>query len=157
MVVTDIRISKYDGNTRRYLYFNTTKELQQYFNKNYKFINNCDLGDIGVISDFKVKSNLYNFKTIYNVIDVCEDYTIYKGKDFDNQRKDKRNQNLSIQYTKLVDNINKYKKHCENIKKIYTNGIYSPCYAEAGWSEGTGELKYYKDTLLNFSNTNIFE
>jgi hypothetical protein len=151
---SSIRISLFDGTKRQHLTFATYSDLIDYNNSNYRIFKKCEVGDTTRIESFRATSSLYGFTTVYIVSDVCGDTSIINGGDYDINRNESWNVFKEKQTSRLNSIINKYKNFCRELYNIHANGIYSPCYAEPGWSEGTSRLRELKDLVI--INGNIF-
>ena len=52
--------------------------------------------------------------------------------------------------------VEDYRKFYNEIYRIYTTGIYSPCYAIPGWSEGTWYLNQLRKAFIPKRDTSEF-
>jgi hypothetical protein len=75
---------------------------------------------------------------------------------FDNQRNNERSILTGRQINFLNKTIGEYRAFYNEINRIYVTGIYSPCYAEPGWSENTWYLKSLRDAMIPNKNTAEF-
>ena len=159
---SNVRISFYDiiNRKREYVNFNNIEELREFYNNNYFPYDPCYLGDIVSIEAFDVYSELYNFKTSYNAIDVVGDVKVTPGFDYDVDRNEQRSIYLDRQTSFISNSISDYRRYYDEIYGIYVTGIYSPCYAEPGWSQGTwylGQLRNaFKSAITNATNETNF-
>lgn len=134
---TEIVFSFYDKNKHQFITFENTKAVRSYYTENFRIFEACATGDFGVIEKFRAASNLYNFKTDFRVYDILGKCTVLPGKDFDKNRDAIRDSFKLKQKAKIEDALSDYKEYILKLRKIYIDGIYSPCYAEPGWSQGT--------------------
>jgi len=144
----DTRISFYDRIRREYVNFSSIAQMQSYFDENYLILDNCILGDLVSIETFRVNSNLYDFETNYIATDVVGSYKLTAGSSYDIQRNAQRSNLTSRQISMINNAVDDYLRFYNEIKRIYISGIYSPCYAVPGWSQGTWYLKSLREGLL---------
>jgi hypothetical protein len=153
---TDIKIDFFDRVKHEYVDFANLDEMQLYYDEYYVPINNCFLGDLGGIQLFRATSDTYNFPTSYKAIDVIGNYKLEPGSGFDIQRNQQR-QVLKDRQRDVINNaVSEYRRFYNELRNIYITGIYSPCYAEPGWSENTWYLKSLREALTNSTNTSQF-
>ena len=136
--------------------FSDLDAMQVYYNENYVPLNNCELGTLAGIQFFNSSSNTYNFQTTYKAIDVLGKLQVIQGASFDIQRNDQRNVLKQRQLDFLNKTIQEYLNFYNQLKFIYITGIYSPCYAEPGWSENTWWLKSLRDAIVDSTNQSKF-
>lgn len=132
-----ITISFYDRSKYQYITFKDTKELRKYFAVAFINFPKCKLGNFVSIEKFKINSTLYNFKSNYIVYDVLKSVKIITGKDSDINRNINRDPFITKQKILIEEALKKYIAAIIKLNLIYKGGIYSPCYAEPGWSKGT--------------------
>ena len=156
IVSNTIKIDFFDRTKHEYVNFQTIEEMQSYFTLNYTRIDTCILGDLGSIQSFLSTSNTYNFDINYKVIDVTGNLNIIQGSGFDNQRNSQRKVFKDRQLNLLKNTITEYLNFYREIRGIYLTGIYSPCYAEPGWSENTWYLSSFKNLTLAPNNNSVF-
>ena len=56
----------------------------------------------------------------------------------------------------FLGDLVEYREYFNELKKIYVTGIYSPCYAVPGWSQGTWYLDQLRKTLTASSTVSEF-
>lgn len=152
IVTTGIKLTFWDRLTHEFITFDDVDKMSAYFDVQYKFIDDCTLGALCSIEVFQGTSNLYDFTTQYTASNITGSYKLTAGSQYDRERNDQR----SILTTRQVAFINQaiadYLKFYNEIKRIYVTGIYSPCYALPGWSQGTLHLNKLKLNLLGVAN-----
>ena len=71
-----------------------------------------------------------------------------------------RNSQRKVLTDRQIGFINKaveeYREYFNELKKIYVTGIYSPCYAVTGWSQGPWYLDQLRKTLTASSTVSEF-
>ena len=154
--LADVKIDFFDRTLHEYLDFGDLDAMQLYYNENYVPLNNCELGTLAGIQFFNSSSNTYNFQTTYKAIDVLGQLQVIQGASFDIQRNDQRNVLKQRQLDFLNKTIQEYLNFYNQLKFIYITGIYSPCYAEPGWSENTWWIKSLRDALVDSTNQSKF-
>ncbi len=156
ITTTNIKIDFFNRVKHEYVDFVNLDEMQLYYDEYYVPINNCVLGDLSGIQLFRATSDTYNFPTLYKAIDVIGNYKLEPGSGFDLQRNQQR-QVLKDRQLDVINNaVSEYRRFYNELRNIYINGIYSPCYAEPGWSENTWYLKSLREALTNSTNTSQF-
>jgi hypothetical protein len=105
---------------------------------------------------FEANSNLYDFITEYKAIDVSGQYKLITGTSFDSNRNKQRNIYTTTQTNFINQAVLDYLRFLNEIKNIYVTGIYSPCYAEPGWSQNTRYLKSLREGLISTGNKSRF-
>lgn len=153
---TEIKIDFFDRIRHEYYDFANVAAMQEYWESNYIPIDNCFLGDLGGISFFRSTSDTYNFETNYKAIDVIGNYELVPGAAFDIQRNAQRKVFKERQKNFIDKTVAEYRAFYNELKFIYVTGIYSPCYAEPGWSENTWYLASLRDALAGVSNSSQF-
>lgn len=142
IAVSKIRIGFFDiaNNKSSYTDFNSIDEMELFYQTNYVPFDPCFVGDLTSIEVFVGASDLYGFTIEYRGEDLTKNFKLTTGSSFDIQR----NKQRKIFTTRQINFINRavedYQKFWAEISRIYTTGIYSICYAEPGWSEGTWYL-----------------
>ena len=159
LCLSNITLGFYDIIKRKHTYqkFSNESDLIKIFNQ--KYINkaaNCKTGNIVSIKSFDATSDIYNFNTAYRVIDVSESYQLIPLSSYDTQRNSNRKPFKDRQINLIKITISEYLKFFSEINNIYESGIYSPCYAEPGWSENTSWFVFLKDSLNNISKDYLF-
>lgn len=163
VIAKNIKIDFFDRVRHEFIDFTTVDEMLSYFTENYTPINNCFLGDLGAIQFFLCDSNTFNFDISYKVIDVTGNLRIIQDTPFDAQRDIQRGNIKQRQLNLINQAVKDYLAFFNEIKRIYVTGIYSPCYAEPGWSENTWLIRSLKDAFISskssaefpYTNTNI--
>lgn len=156
IVATDIKIDFFDRNRHEFVDFSTIDNMISFFGENYIPIDTCFLGDLGAIQFFRAVSDTYNFEISYKMIDVSNKVTIIQETTFDNQRNQQRQVFKDRQLTFIKQTINEYVNFLNEIRAIYATGIYSPCYAEPGWSQNTWYLKSLRESFISPRNSSQF-
>lgn len=156
VVSNTIKIDFFDRVKHEYTNFATIEDMQSYFNLNYIPIDNCALGDLVSIQTFLSISNTYNFDINYKISDVVGNLVINQSSGFDIQRNSQRAVFKERQLNLVKNTIGEYLSFYNEIKKIYTTGIYSPCYAAPGWTENTWYLNSLKSAITAPNNLSQF-
>jgi hypothetical protein len=130
--------------------------MEAYWNEHYVPIDNCFLGNLGGITFFRGDSDLYNFDTTYKAIDVIGNYQLVPGSSFDIQRNAQRGVFKDRQKDFIDKTVSEYVAFYNELKFIYVTGIYSPCYAEPGWSENIWYLQSLRDAFTSSTNISQF-
>lgn len=156
IVTSNIKLDFFDRSKHEYINFNNVSAVQSYYQDYYVPIDDCELGNLCSIQSFTAESDSFNFKTSFKVIDVTGNLKIESGKSFDLKRDAQRNILKQRQIDLLNKSITDYLKFYRQLKLIYVNGIYSPCYAESGWSENTWYLKSLREMLTASTSASKF-
>ena len=127
-------------NKSTYTDFKSIKEIELFYQNNYVPFDPCFVGDLVSIEVFIGASYLYGFTTEYRCEDVSGIFKLTSGSSFDIQRNKQREVLTNRQVGFINKAVEDYQAFWNEINRIYTTGIYSPCYAEPGWSEGTWYL-----------------
>jgi hypothetical protein len=151
----DIRVSFFDGKEKR-VHTNLIDDnyLFTYYVSSYMVPHNCKLGRFSKIEQFNCQSMLYDFVTKFEVIDPTNKLKIKQGSDFDINRNDQRVIYRERQREKLENICNKYMVLSNALESEYLDvlnnysEVYSPCYAEPGWSEHTLVLKKIREYFM---------
>ena len=153
----NIRLNFYDRNKHQFTTFDTIDEMQVYYDEAYLTPDVCELGSIVSIQSMNATSDLYDFDITYRALDLTTLlYNVKQGVQFDIQRNSQRDIFKQRQLTMFNKTVTEYSKFFNELKYIYVTGIYSPCYAEPGWSENTWLLNSLKIGLLDPSNSSQF-
>ena len=158
IAVSKIRVGFYDkGNSKtEFTDFNNIEEMELFYQSNYVPFDNCFVGDLVSIELFLGASDLYEFITEYRAEDLTGNFRLTQGSAFDIQRNSQR----SILVNRQVEFINRavedYRKYWSQLYRIYTTGIYSPCYAVPGWSEGTWYLNQLRQVFTSRNKEDEF-
>jgi hypothetical protein len=153
---TSIKVDFFDRVKHEYIDFADVAAMQAYYNKNYIPIDNCFLGDLVSIQFFLAESELYDFTTEFRAIDVTNKFTLETGSAYDRQRNAGRKVLIDRQIQLIKNAVTDYVKYWRELKYIYITGIYSPCYAEPGWSENTWWLKSFREAFTTSRDTSQF-
>jgi len=154
--LADVKIDFFDRIKHEFIDFADQTAMQSYYDDNYLPVDNCNLGNLGGIQFFRATSDTYNFAITYKAVDVIGNYTLAPGASYDIQRNSQRAVLTERQQTFLNKSVAEYRKFYNELKQIYTTGIYSPCYAEPGWSENTWYLKSLREAFMDSTNQNRF-
>jgi len=155
---TDIKIDFFDRVRHEYYDFTDVDSMQAHWDANYRIIDNCILGDLGGITFFRAESDTYNFNTNYKAIDVLtpSKYQLLQGSGFDGERNKQRQVFKDRQKDFINKSVAEYLAFYNELKYIYVTGIYSPCYAEPGWSENTWYLKSLREAFVSARDVSQF-
>jgi hypothetical protein len=154
---TQIRLDFYDRKLHQFTTFNSVDEMQTFFDTTYVPTSECELGNIISIQTFSATSDLYTFPITYKAFDVSTSlYNAAQGSSYDRQRNSQFDVFKQRQLTLLNNTVAEYFNFYSEIKYIYETGIYSPCYAEPGWSQNTWWLKSLEKALLDPTNNSKF-
>jgi hypothetical protein len=132
-----ITISFYDKIRYQYITFSSSSDLISFYSTNYRKIPKCKVGDFIRLEKFKSESKLYNFKSNYIIYDIAKEPKVLLGKDSDINRNIDREAYIKKQKEVITTALSKYSITINSLYSMFKTGIYSPCYAEPGWSEGT--------------------
>ena len=156
--VSKIRLGFFDvaANKSEFTDFSSITEMELFYQANYVPFDNCFVGDIVSIQLFLGKSTLYEFITEYRAEDLTGNYKLTSGSSFDIQINKQRAVLTSRQIGFINKAVKDYKSFYDQIYRIYKTGIYSPCYAIPGWSQGTWYLNQLKETFISKRNTSEF-
>ena len=158
IVVTDIRTKFYDkvqGNTE-FVTYDTPSDVQAFYDKSYIPLDPCYLGDMVGLEFFRAGSTLYDFENTYIASDVTGNYSLVSGASYDGERNKQRAVLKDRQKDFINKSVEEYRKYYNELKRIYVTGIYSPCYAEPGWSQGTWYLNELRKTFTDTSGVGQF-
>jgi len=154
--LSNIKLDFFDRTRHEYVDLADLAAMQAYYDQNYVPLDNCFLGSLVGIQLFRADSNTYDFPTTYKAVDVLGQVTITPGAGFDRERNQQREVLKQRQLTLLNTTIQEYLKFYNELRFIYVTGIYSPCYAEPGWSENTWWLRSLRETLVSSTNESSF-
>jgi hypothetical protein len=160
-VSTNIRVDFFDKNLQAHdmwSYADTQTYLTD-FNDNYRIVDWCSLGDLCGIMSLQLTSNTFGFETTYNVSglnDLTRPYTISPGRQYDQQRNQMYATLQVSQQQNIALILDEYRGALSRIAYAYPR-VYSPCYAQPGWSEQTGFLYNVKQFLYSSNRVNIAE
>ncbi len=153
---TSIKVDFFDRVKHEYIDFADVAAMEKYYNKNYKPLDNCALGDLVSIQFFLAASDLYNFTTEFKAIDVTNNLKLETGSAYDRQRNAGRQVYIDRQIQLIKNAVADYVKYYSELKYIYVTGIYSPCYAVPGWSENTWYLKSFREAFISSRDVSEF-
>ena len=156
--VSKIRLGFFDKaiNKTEYTDFNSISEMEIFYQTNYVPFDPCYVGDLVSIQLFLGASTLYEFTTEYRVSDLTGLLKITPGSSFDIQRNKQRAVLTDRQTAFIKRSVADYRKYWDELYRIYTTGIYSPCYAIPGWSEGTWYLNQLREVFTSRKDTDEF-
>ena len=143
-----IRLMFWDRVNNEFTSFEDVVKMSSYFDEQYKFIDNCVLGSLCSLELFNGTSDLYDFTTEYTASNITGSYKLTTGSQYDRQRNKQRSIYTDRQISFINQAIGEYLKFYNEIRRIYVTGIYSPCYAEPGWSQNTWYLNSLRIGLL---------
>tara|TARA_Y100000389_G_scaffold77537_1_gene74318 strand:+ start:371 stop:952 length:582 start_codon:yes stop_codon:yes gene_type:complete len=158
IIVSKIRIGFYDQAAQKteFTDFNNIKEMELFYQNNYVPFDDCFVGDLVSIELFLGASDLYEFITEYRAEDLTGNFKLTAGSSFDIQRNSQRSVLTGRQVGMINKAVEDYRKFYNEIYRIYTTGIYSPCYAIPGWSEGTWYLNQLRKAFIPKRDTSEF-
>jgi len=154
--LSNIKLDFFDRTRHEYIDLADLPAMQAYYDQNYVPLDNCTLGSLVGIQFFRADSNTYDFPTTYKAIDVLGRVSVTPGAGFDLERNVQRQVLKQRQLTLINGTIQEYLKFYNELRFIYLTGIYSPCYAEPGWSENTWWLRSLREALVNSNNESSF-
>lgn len=146
-VATYMKLAAYNGTKMSYFNFSSYSQLLSYYNTNYRFPETCTLGDNMILVAFNADRNLSGNNTNFIVRDICTNTNINTALDYDINRNATRTLLIENSKGRLTTLINQYCVYRNSVKTITSDGIYSSCFAEPGWSKGTQQLKDYTNNL----------
>ena len=149
-----IKISHYTGTKYYYSNFSTRTDFASYVQTYYKAVDFCNTGNLVKLHSVTLISSIYGITTRYIVNGICDDLSINVAYNRDVQRNTAYTAQSDRQKAWIVSAMSKYCSELLKVKKIFTTGVYSPCYAEPGYSEGTGALTGLRNSINSI--TNIF-
>jgi len=158
ITVSKIRVGFYDNaaNKTEFTDFNSIDEMELFYQNNYVPFDDCFVGDLVSIELFLGASDLYEFITEYRAEDLTGNFKLTSGSSFDIQRNSQRSVLTNRQVGMINKAVEDYRKFYNEIYRIYTTGIYSPCYAIPGWSEGTWYLNQLRKAFIPKKSTSEF-
>lgn len=158
ITVSKIRVGFYDmaNEKTEYTDFSSLAEMEAFYQDAYVPFDICFIGDIVSVELFLGASDLYDFETEYRASDLTGNYSLVSGSQFDIQRNTQRSNLTSRQVGFINRAVEDYRKFYNEIYRIYTTGVYSPCYAEPGWSEGTWYLNQLRLAFTSDNNAAEF-
>jgi len=158
ITVSKIRVGFYDNaaNKTEFTDFNSIDEMELFYQNNYVPFDDCFVGDLVSIELFLGASDLYEFITEYRAEDLTGNFKLTSGSSFDIQRNSQRSVLTNRQVGMINKAVEDYRKFYNEIYRIYTTGIYSPCYAIPGWSEGTWYLNQLKQVFTSRNKEDKF-
>ncbi len=151
-----IKIMFWDRINNEFTTFDNVPAMSLYFDAQYKFIDNCVLGSLCSLELFNGVSDLYDFTTEYTASNITGSYKLTSGSQYDRQRNSQRSIFTDRQISFINQSIGEYLKFYNEIRRIYVTGIYSPCYAEPGWSQNTWYLASLQKGLLEVRGNKQF-
>lgn len=156
ITLSNIKITFYDRVNHESITFKDVDEVSLYFKKEYNIIDNNILGSLCSVELFNGISNLYDFTTEYMASNITGAYKLKSGSQYDRERNSQRSilTNRQISFIDLA--IKDYLKFYNEIKRIYITGIYSPCYAQPGWSQNTWYINSLKNAISPLPPPNNF-
>ncbi len=158
IAVSKIRVGFYDkpSSKTEFTDFNSIEEMELFYRNNYIPFDNCFVGDLVSIELFLGTSELYEFITEYRAEDLTGNFKLTQGSSFDIQRNSQRSVLINRQVAFINRAVEDYRKYWSQLYRIYVTGIYSPCYAVPGWSEGTWYLNQLRQVFASLDNGDDF-
>lgn len=154
--LTDVKLDFFDRSRHEYVDFADVNAMQRFYEEQYVPLDKCALGSIVGIQYFLGESDTYDFQTSYLATDVLSSVKLRPGVSYDRERNPLRDTLRQRQTAFLSKSIAEYVKFYSELKHIYLTGIYSPCYAEPGWSENTWWLKSLREVLASSTDQSSF-
>lgn len=152
ITTSGIKLTFYDRVNNEFTTYEDISAMSLYFEQQYKFINDGTLGSLCSIEAFNGISNLYDFTTEYVASNITGSYKLTTGSQYDRQRNSQRSVLTDRQISFINQAVEEYLRFYNEIRRIYVTGIYSPSYAQPGWSQGTLYLSKLKEGLLENNN-----
>lgn len=149
IVSTGINLVFWDRVNHEFTTHPDLNSMSVYFDEQYKFIDNCELGALCSLEVFQGTSNLYDFTTQYTASNITSSYKLTAGSQYDRERNEQRGILTSRQILFINQAVGDYLRFFKEIKQIYVTGIYSPCYAVPGWSQNTWYLNSLRLNLVS--------
>ena len=153
---TGIKIMFWDRINNEFITYEDVNTMSLYFDTQYKLIDNCVLGSLCSLELFSGVSDLYDFTTEYTASNITGSYKLTSGSQYDRQRNSQRSIFTDRQISFINQSVGEYLKFYNEIRRIYVTGIYSPCYAEPGWSQNTWYLSSLRKGLLEIRGNKQF-
>ena len=150
--VTDVNVDFFDRISHEFITYPDLVSVNSDFTTKYTPSNESSLGSLAGMQTFTASSDSYDFDTAYRVTNILGDFKISQTNSFDLQRNSQRKVFTDRQKLLIETTLNEYLTVYNKLKGIYTTGIYSPLYAEPGWSEGTFLLSSIKSYLNDSTN-----
>jgi hypothetical protein len=149
VVLIDVRFDFYDKAFHEYITFSDQAQMEEHFKTYYLPVNTCGVGRLASIQTFRADSNTYNFSTAYRGIDITSGrHSLIPLSSYDVQRNANQDVFKQRQINFINNTINEYVNFYDELKLIFNTGIYSPCYAEPGWSENTWWLNELRNVII---------
>ncbi len=158
ITTSDIRLKFLDKVQAKseFVTYASVDALQDFYDKSYVPLDPCFLGDLVSIEFFRGTSDLYGFENTYTASDIVGAYSLKTGSSFDGERNAQRKVLSNRQKGFIDKSVEEYREYFEELKEIYVTGIYSPCYAVPGWSQGTWYLNELRKTFTDTSGIGEF-
>lgn len=158
LTVSKVRVGFFDQASEKseFTDFGSIAEMELFYQTNYVPFDDCFVGDMVSIQLFLGESNLYDFITEFRAEDLSGNYKLTSGSSFDIQRNKQRAVLTSRQVSFINKAVKDYRNFYDEVFRIYKIGIYSPCLAVPGWSQGTWYLNQLKQTFTSKRNTSEF-
>ena len=158
LIASKIRVGFYDVASEKteFTDFSSVAEMEAFYQENYIPFDDCFVGDIVSVELFLADSNLYDFVTEFRAEDLTSNFKLTAGSAYDIQRNSQRKPLTNRQVGFINRAVEDYQRYWKEIYRIYTTGIYSPCYAEPGWSEGTWYLNQLREVFTSRNETDEF-
>ena len=158
IISSNIRVKFLDKiqNKSEFVTYASLEDLQEFYDESYIPLDPCFLGDLVSIESFDAVSTLYNFETTYLASDIVGSYSLVTGSSFDKERNKQRKVLNDRQISVINNAVEEYREYFQELREIYTTGIYSPCYAVPGWSQGTWYLNELRKTFTDTSGVGEF-
>ena len=155
LYATNIVIGFWDNNTKEFMKFGSFGDMLQYYEKVYNIVDVSSLGSLCYLQSFSLSSDLYEFPTQYIVNDILGSPNITPGSAYDIQRNEQRKVFIDRQTTFIKQSINEYVGLFNQLKVIYSSGVYTKIRAIPGWSKNGSYLKSLEELLQNYGENNL--
>ena len=156
IATSGIKILFWDRINNEFTTYENIDAMSSYFSEQYTLVDRCVLGSLCSIEVFGGVSNLYDFTTEYTASNITKSYKLVSGSQYDRQRNSQRSILVDRQINFINQAVTEYLKFYNEIRRIYVTGIYSPCYAEPGWSQNTWYLNSLRSGLLEVKGNKQF-
>lgn len=153
---SEIKLGFYNGKRQKtFITFKSDTLLFNHYSNIYQIISKCKLGNLVTLERFSAESNIFSYKTKFVIINPTTVLEIFEGNDYDRDRIRQRDDDRNRQKERIRKYCDQYKMYNllleDNFYKAVKNAenVYSSCYAEAGWSEGTDQLREFYNAIYN--------
>ena len=136
IICKNLTLSYFAGGKTQW--FNLTyDEFVTLLKTQYSEIDYCSLGNIWTLEQYEGTSTLYKEHTTIKLLNPVKNLSLVMKSDYNIERLPLTNRNIITQRNVIENAVAQFKITYDHLKLIRNTGIYSPCYAIPGWSEGT--------------------